>query len=37
MSKENINIRNAAIKAVCDGIMSFAEAQTYCARFGIKL
>ena len=32
-----IAIRNAAIKAICDGIMSFAEAQTYCAKFGIAL
>lgn len=37
MSKNALAIKNAAIKAVCDGIMSFAEAQVYCARFGIKL
>lgn len=37
MSKKAIKIKNAAIKAVCNGIMSFAEAQAYCAKFGIAL
>ena len=37
MSKKAIAIRNAAIKAIADGIMSFTEAQAYCAKFGIAL
>ena len=37
MSRRAIEIKNAAIKAIADGIMTFKEAQEYCAKFGIAL
>lgn len=34
---EVIKIKNAVIKAIADGIMTFTEAQEYCAKMGITL